>query len=90
MQKLIIDVREPQEYSRGHIEGAVNIPPAELINNSPKLANIPKDTEIILYCVTGSRSNASINVLASQGFTNLSNGINARQLATKYNLKIIS
>lgn len=84
MKRLIIDVREPEEYSRGHVEGAINIPPGELMAGASKLDYIPKDTEIILYCVSGSRSNVSIGILKQMGFTNLVNGINMQHVDAKY------
>lgn len=83
MKRLIIDVREPEEYVTGHVEGALNIPPSELMNGAKQLAKIPKDTEIVLYCRTGSRSNVAISILRSLGFTNLVNGINQQQVEAK-------
>lgn len=84
LKRLIIDVREPFEYESGHIEGAINVPPALLLSNASVLDNIDKDTEIIVYCRTGSRSNASIQILKDMGFTNLINGINAQNVAKNY------
>ena len=84
MQRMIIDVREPEEFARGHVNGAINIPPAEIMQGSDKLRDVAKDTEIILYCVSGSRSNVSKQILESQGFTNVANGINKDQVAAKY------
>lgn len=84
MSRLIIDVREPEEYAMDHVDGAINIPPSEIMTGSPKLADIPKDTGLILYCVSGSRSNVSANILRSQGFTNIINGINKQQVKAKY------
>lgn len=81
MTRIIIDVREPAEYALGHVDGAINIPPLEIMSGSEKLSDIPKDTELILYCNSGSRSNVAINILRSQGFTNLSNGINKDHVA---------
>lgn len=83
-QRLIIDVREPYEYESGHVEGAINIPPAELMAGAKKLDHVEKDAELVLYCKTGSRSNVSIQILRQQGFTNLVNGINAGQVEKKY------
>tara|TARA_B100001245_G_scaffold114048_1_gene83498 strand:- start:366 stop:638 length:273 start_codon:yes stop_codon:yes gene_type:complete len=88
MKRIIVDVREPAEYATGHIEGALNIPPATIMNGAPQLAEIEKDTEIILYCVSGSRSNVSSHILRQQGFANLVNGINMQQVAAKYHLEI--
>ena len=84
MDKIIIDVREPQEYLAGHVDGAINIPPDELMEGSQKLTGIPKDTELVLYCVSGSRSNVSTNILRAQGFTNIINGINKNQVQAKH------
>lgn len=86
-ERLIIDVREPQEYATGHVTGAVNIPPSELISGARPLTDVAKDTELILYCVSGSRSNASIHLLRQLGFTNLVNGINKDQVRAKYNIQ---
>lgn len=84
MQRIIIDVREPVEYAAGHVEGAINIPPSEIMAGSAKLADVPKDTELILYCVSGSRSNVSMYFLQQQGFTNLVNGINMIHVQKNY------
>jgi len=84
MKSLVIDVREPSEYASGHVAGAINIPPQELIAGSPKLANVAKDTELILYCRGGSRSAVAKNILASQGYSNTINGINKEHVKAKY------
>ncbi|QQR51883.1 rhodanese-like domain-containing protein [bacterium] len=82
--RLIIDVREPMEFMFGHVKGAINIPPAKLMAGAAELKSIAKDTELILYCLSGSRSAAAINILHQQGFTNLINGINKDQVKAKY------
>lgn len=84
MQRLIIDVREPYEYATGHVAGALNIPPEKLMAGAPELADIPKDTELILYCRSGSRSAVSGNILRAHGFTNIINGINKDQVTKQY------
>lgn len=84
MNRIIIDVREPEEYARGHVEGALNIPPSQLLNGATELADAPKDTELVLYCVSGSRSNVAKNILQSYGFTNIINGINMQHVQAKY------
>jgi rhodanese-related sulfurtransferase/DNA-binding MarR family transcriptional regulator len=43
----VIDVRPPEEYAQGHIEGAVNIPLETL---EQRLAELPADREIVAYC----------------------------------------
>ena len=82
--RVIIDVREPYEYSRGHVVGALNLPPSELLAGAKQLQDVPKDTELVLYCISGSRSNISKNVLESMGYTNVINGINKEHVGDRY------
>ena len=84
MKPLVIDVREPHEFNQSHVEGALNLPPAELMQGAPQLKDVPKDTPLILYCKSGSRSNASMHILRQLGFTNLTNGINEDQVRARY------
>jgi len=70
----IIDTREPEAYKNGHIEGAVNIPLANLRSQAKRLdKNIP----VVTYCNRGVTGNAAQNVLLQMGFKevyNLSGG----------------
>lgn len=84
MHHIIIDVREPEEYAKGHVKGAINIPPSQLLNGAVELADTPRDTTLILYCVSGSRSAVAKNILTSMGFTDVINGINQRNVTEKY------
>ncbi len=84
MNRIFIDVREPQEFDRGHVDGAINLPPAQIMAGAKELLNIPKDTELILYCLSGARSNATMHLLKQMGFTNLVNGINKDHIKAKY------
>ncbi len=86
MKPVIIDVREPEEFAKGHIKNAINIPPSELMNGSDLINKLDKDTPLVLYCVSGSRSNVAIGLLRQQGFTNLTNGINADHVNKNYAL----
>jgi phage shock protein E len=84
MTSIIVDVREPVEFDSGHVEGAINIPSSELISGAKLLQDTPKDTEIILYCQSGNRSNVAKEFLSGIGFTNLVNGINKQYVEAKY------
>jgi rhodanese-related sulfurtransferase/DNA-binding HxlR family transcriptional regulator len=44
---VLVDVRPPEEFAAGHIEGARSIPLAEL---ERRLAELPPDREIVAYC----------------------------------------
>lgn len=57
MERLIIDVREPNEFAAGHVPGALNIPPMTLLRGVPEqLKDIPKETELILYASVGEKA----------------------------------
>lgn len=86
MDRIFIDVREPFEYMMGHVKGALNIPPSKLMAGAKQLEGVPKDTELVLYCLSGSRSNSSMHILRDLGYTNLVNGINKGHVKAKYNL----
>ncbi len=64
-----VDVRTPEEWDEGHIPGATLIPLSELVERSGEL---PKGEPILLYCRSGNRSLQAMNLLAAEGFSNLS------------------
>jgi phage shock protein E len=68
----------------GHVKDAINIPPSKLMAGAEKLVDVPKDTELILYCRTGSRSAVSMNILHNMGYTNVKNGINKDHVKANY------
>lgn len=75
MAQVIIDVRSVLEYKMGHVKGAINIP-VQSLAGSPKLDDISKDDEIIVYCASGARSAMAAQLLAAGGYKNVKNGIN--------------
>ncbi len=86
MDYTVIDVREPDEFQSGHVSGALNIPPNKLMSGAKQLTDLPKDSNVIVYCRTGSRSNVAMNILNSLGFTNIINGINKDQVEAKFGI----
>ena len=72
--KFIIDVRSPQEFSRSHVAGAVNIPLEEIHRRIDALAGVEKDSDIVLYCLSGARSSMAVSILAQMGYTGAVNG----------------
>ena len=64
---LVVDVRSPQEFSTGHIPGAVNIP---IDNLAAKLEEmkVSKDTTIVTSCEHGGRSSRAALELQKLGY----------------------
>ncbi|QQE77510.1 rhodanese-like domain-containing protein [Alicyclobacillus sp. SO9] len=71
----VVDVREPFEFSGGHISKAKNIPLGSLRN---RLADLPKDKEIVFVCRSGNRSMKAAQIAKKAGMEaiyNLSGGM---------------
>ena len=65
---LLLDVRHADEYSSGHIAGAMNIPVEQLAARHGALG-VPRDTDIVLYCQSGKRAAKAQAVLQSMGYS---------------------
>jgi len=65
---LLVDVREPAEFLRGHIPGAVNMPLRSLGDH---LDDIPRDRAVVLYCSTGYRTGLGVMALHLWGYDNV-------------------
>jgi rhodanese-related sulfurtransferase len=67
----VLDVRSPQEWAGGHIEGAVHVPVDEL---QKSLHAVPRDgRKLYVICAGGGRSQAAASFLANRGFLNVLN-----------------
>ena len=69
-ESVILDVRTADEYAMGAIPGAVNIPLEELRS---RLAEIPTDKAIYIYCAIGLRAYLATKILLANGYTNVKN-----------------
>ncbi|MFY0544702.1 sulfurtransferase TusA family protein [Brevibacillus sp. H7] len=69
---VILDVREPMEYSFGHIPGAKLVPFGKLEETIAELAPY-QNQEIYVVCRTGNRSDAACQILQQKGFTKVKN-----------------
>ena len=66
---LILDVREQDEYDGGHIPGAVLLPVGAIDEESAAGVIPEKDTTLLVYCRSGSRSKRAAKALADLGYT---------------------
>lgn len=74
----LIDVREVNEYTGGHVPGAINLPLTQLADRFEELS---KDKTYHIICQSGMRSARACSFLASQGYevVNIQDGIEAWQ-----------
>lgn len=63
---IIVDVRQPVRFSKGHIPMAVNLPLGRI---EKKQVNLPKTRTLIVYCDTGGASVQAARLLCDMGYT---------------------
>lgn len=68
---VVIDVRDPAEYSQGHIVDAINVPHAAIAGRVSELAKY-KDKPVVLACKMGQHAGAAGTVLRKAGFEHVS------------------
>jgi rhodanese-related sulfurtransferase len=67
---VIVDVRTAEEYTSGHIPGAICIPNETIYKDRPSV--LPDlDQVILVYCRSGNRSKQAAQKLFDMGYTNV-------------------
>lgn len=64
----LLDVRTPEEFAEGRVPGAKNVPVREL---EARLAEIPKDRPVVVYCRSGGRAALAGRLLRERGYANV-------------------
>jgi rhodanese-related sulfurtransferase len=67
---VIVDVRTPQEYAAGHVEGAINID-VEAPTFDAEIAKLDKNATYTVYCHSGRRSGLATDAMGKAGFTHV-------------------
>lgn len=67
---VLLDVRAPLEYEDNHIEGAINIPVADL---RTRYNELNRDKTTVIICSTGNRSSLGASILEQHGFKDVYN-----------------
>ena len=69
---LVLDVRDATEFAAGHIQGAKNIPVADLAGRLKEIEKF-KDKPVLVHCQKGMRAKTACGILKAQQFTQLNN-----------------
>ena len=69
-QFVVLDVRTPEEFKEGHIEGAVNINLNSKVFKH-EIGRLDRQKTYLVYCRTGRRSKEAVRIMQDLGFTNL-------------------
>ncbi len=69
---FILDIRTPEEFNSGHIEGAINL---DFYKEDfrDKLDQLDKDKKYLIYCRTANRSGQALEIMRDLGFTEVYN-----------------
>ena len=67
---FLLDVRTLGEYQQARLDGARLIPIDQFVK---RLAEVPKDRPVLVYCAVGSRSAQVVNYLARKGYPEIYN-----------------
>jgi rhodanese-related sulfurtransferase len=68
---VLVDVRDKQEWNKGHIEVAILLPFSELRlrdRTEEMIKDLPKDRILYTHCVVGMRSKQAAEILKKHGF----------------------
>ncbi len=65
---VLLDVRRPDEFADGHIDGAVNLNWLDVDAFSAGVSKLDKEKSYYIYCRSGRRSNAAAQKMKSLGF----------------------
>ena len=69
---VIVDVRTPEEFAVGHLQGAVNLDVSASTFDS-QIAALDKDVVYAVYCRSGNRSTIAVGKMSDAGFTSILN-----------------
>ena len=71
-QNTFVDVRTSVEFNSGHFPGAINIPLDQIPKRWEEIKNAK--TPIIVYCLSGGRSEQAMRFLQEKGINDIING----------------
>lgn len=66
--EVVLDVREPEEFSEGHVPGSVNIPVGQV---GQRFNELQKYERVYIHCRSGKRAQVAFHELTNKGLTNL-------------------
>jgi rhodanese-related sulfurtransferase len=67
---VVIDVREKEEFNKGHIDNAVNLPLSKLKDHTAEL-DAYKNNQLLIICQDGTRSSSAGKIITKAGLTDV-------------------
>ncbi len=84
----VIDVRTPEEFASGHLEGATNIN-LQSSDFSSQINALPKDSSYVVYCRSGNRSADAVAQMKDAGFSNVVDVGGVQEAASATGLPVV-
>ena len=69
---MIVDVRTPEEFNSGHLEGSINID-YNADDFDAKIGQLDKNKTFLVYCRSGHRSSKAVSLMKDKGFRSIKN-----------------
>lgn len=88
-ESVVVDVRTPEEFAAGHLEGAVNVN-LQSGEFDSEIQQFDVDGSYVVYCQTGNRSAQAVDVMESAGFENVSDAGGVAEAAESTGLAIVT
>lgn len=86
---VVIDVRTPDEYAAGHLEGALNVD-VQAADFTARIAELDPEAGYVLYCRSGSRAGVAADQMAALGFDDVTNAGSLEAAADATGLDVVT
>lgn len=86
---VMIDVRTPDEFAAGHLDGAVNLD-VQSAEFDALVGQLDPEGSYYVYCRSGNRSAQAIDRMSALGFTDLTNGGSVENASSSTGLAIVT
>jgi rhodanese-related sulfurtransferase len=86
---IVIDVRTPEEFASGHLEGALNIN-VQSPDFAAQVSQLDPNADYFIYCRSGNRSGQAISQMSNMGFSSMVNGGGVQQAADYSGIPVVT
>lgn len=85
----VIDVRTPEEFAAGHLDGAVNLDLSDP-DFADRVAALDPSAGYSVYCRTGNRSATAVALMVEQGFSDVTDAGSMQEAAAATGLAVVT
>ena len=86
---IVIDVRTPEEFATGHLDGALNID-VQSPDFMAHVSQLDPDADYFIYCRSGNRSGQAVAQMSTLGFTSMINGGSVEEASNYSGIPVVT